>query len=229
MNTFSYKLRSAFLLVFLFVWSILLLCKIFSCAVLRRPDLLQKSNLLAWREGTIPARRGRILDKNSAVLAKDNFRCDLVMEYYPQHPYREKRLLRKLRIMDRNFSIRPKDTIFPCVLKTGLDLQEIRYYRTLFLGNPEVRVQGYFERETLPGLEKILGTTAINDQKESVGISGLEKTHDLTLSGKSGHFVVMLNRRGQWVNETLRILSQPVNGRDIRLPQSTEELQQNHE
>lgn len=227
MNTFSYKLRSALLLLFLCVWSFLLLGKIFSCAVLRRPDLLRKSERLAWREGSIPARRGRILDKNDRVLARDRFRCDLVMEYYPLHPHREKRLWRKLRILDRNFTLRPKETVFPYTLKSGLDLEQVRYYRSLFLGHPEVRVQGYFERENPAGLEKILGETSINDRKESVGISGLEKIHDVTLSGKSGHFVVMLNRQGQWVNETLRIVSPVVNGQDVRLPQSIEELQNN--
>ena len=224
MNAFSWKIRCVLLLVLFFIWSAAILCKIFSCTVLRRPDLLKQTNVLAWREGHIPAQRGKILDKNGHVLAQDRFRCDLIMDYYPLHPSREKRLLRKLRIMDPCFTLRPKETVFPYVLKENLDLKAVKYYRTLFLGNPEVRVHGSFERDTKPELEKILGSTALNDRKESVGISGLEKLHDMTLSGKSGHFVVMLNRQGKWVNETLKILSQPVNGQDVSLPQTLEEL-----
>lgn len=224
MNTINFKLRSSILLILFLIWSIILLCKIFSCSVLKRPDLLRQTLRLAWREGSLPAQRGRILDKNGKILAKDRLRCALIMDYYPLHPERERRLLQKLRIMDPGFTIDHRQIVFPHVIKTDLTLEEIREYRRLFLGNPEVRVQGYFERDTNPELEKVLGNTAINDKKESVGISGLEKTHDMTLSGKSGQFVVMLDRQGKWVNDTLRILVQPVNGQDIRLKQSTEEL-----
>lgn len=224
MNTVPFKIRSTLLLVFIFIWGAVILCKIFSCTVLRRPDLLRQSVRLAWREGSIPAQRGKILDKEGKILAKDRFRCDLVMDYYPLHPAREKRLLQKLRLMDPQFSIDPRETVFPHVIRSDLDLEEVRRFRKLFLGNPEVRVQGYFERDTHPELEKILGQTAINDKKESVGISGLEKVHDMTLSGKSGHFVVMLDRQGRWVNDTLKILVQPLNGQDVRLKQSTKEM-----
>lgn len=224
MNTVNFKIRSILLLIFFFIWSIAILCKIFSCTVLKRPDLLRQTVRLAWREGSIPAQRGKILDREGKILAKDRFRCDLIMDYYPLHPTREKRLLKKLHVMDPHFSIDPKRTVFPYVIRNDLDLEEIRRYRKLFLGNPEVRVQGYFERDTHPELEELLGHTALNDKKESVGISGLEKLHDVTLSGRSGQFVVMLDRQGRWVNDTLKILTQPVNGQDVRLKQSMKEM-----
>lgn len=223
-DLFSFKIRCCLVLGVLFLWMGAVLCKTYSCSVLRRTALLGETEKLAWREGSIPARRGKILDKNGKILASDKFRCDLVMDYYPLHPHREKRLWKKLRVVDPDFTLKASDTVFPYVIKQDLLLDEIHRYRKLFLGSPEVRVHGYFQRATHPGLEEVLGATALNDRKESVGISGLEKKHDMTLSGRSGQFVVMLNRRGSWVNDTLKILTPPRNGLDVRLGQSLEEM-----
>ena len=49
------------------------------------------------------------------------------------------------------------------------------------------------------------------------GISGLEKEYDHLLRGQPGKFTVMLDRHGKWINQTFRIVTPPVAGKDIYL------------
>ena len=120
-----------------------------------------------------------------------------------------------------------QNTVFPVCLKKDLSAGEIWKFNRFFRGFSEIRIAGRFERQRHPdaAMRKLIGDTARNDRKERVGVSGLEQQYDLLLSGKPGQLSVMLDRNGNWIYETLRIIKQPENGRDLKLDQSAEEIQ----
>ena len=148
-----------------------------------------------------------------------------LLESWPKHSGRAKKLLALLRKEFPGFDITPDEQVFPVRLKEHLSAEDIRRYNRFFRRFPEVRVYGSFERWCLPELREVIGTTALNDRQETVGVSGLEQQHDLTLSGKPGRLTVMLDRNGIWVRDTLRVARQPENGHDLKLDLTKAELE----
>ena len=226
MTDSAFRLRTAVILLLLTAWAVCTGFKLYTHTVRDREILLKRSRQIAWREADLPAPRGKILDRDGKILAQDVFCCDLVLESLPENRQARKRLLHWL---DRHFPIFRPDTekpIYPAVLKTDLTAEEIELYSRQMQDCPEIRIAGRFERKLDPDPEirAIIGQTARNDHRERVGISGLEQQHDLILSGKPGRIVVMLDRNGRWVSDTLRVTLQPKGGRDLKLEQSCSEL-----
>lgn len=225
MTAAVYKAKTLIILSCLLLWAGAAAVCMFSSSVLKRDTLLKSARTIAWREARIPAKRGQILDRNGVILAKDQFRSDLLLETWPKHSGRAESLLRLLRNEFPGFDIQPDETVFPICLKERLTAEEMRRYNHIFRRFPEVRVHGSFERKCLPELRQVVGTTALNDRQETVGVSGLEQQHDLTLSGKPGRLTVMLDRNGIWVRDTLRVTRQPENGQDLKLNLTKAELE----
>ena len=230
MTASAFRVRTAFILVLLTAWAVCAMVKLYFHSVRDRDVLLKKARLLAWREADLPAPRGKILDRDGVVLARDVFRCDLVLESLPEQQPRRDHLLRVIRKYYPDFQPGDPAQGCPAVLKADLPADEIELCIQRFKRYPEVRTVGRFERKFAPDPEirEIIGQTALNDRRERVGISGLEQRHDLALSGKTGRLTVMLDRNGSWVYETLRITRQPESGRDLKLDLSLAELRQKH-
>ena len=226
MTVSAFRFRTAFILVLLTAWAVCAGTKLYIHSVRDRDILLKKTRLLAWREADLPAPRGKILDRDGVILAQDVFRCDLVLESLPDQQARRQQLLRTIRKHFPDFPADAPPENCPAVLKANLPADEIELCIRRFRGYPEIRTVGRFERKFSPSPEirEIIGQTALNDRRERVGISGLEQTHDLLLSGKTGRLSVMLDRNGGWVYDTLRVTRQPESGRDLRLDQSLAEL-----
>lgn len=225
MTAAIYKVKTLIILSALLLWAGAAAVCMFSYSVLKRDALLKSARSIAWREARIPAKRGQILDRDGVILAKDQFRSDLLLESWPKHSGRAKKLLALLREEFPGFDITPDEQVFPVQLKEHLTAEDIRRYNHFFRRFPEVRVYGSFERWCLPELREVIGTTALNDRQEAVGVSGLEQQHDLTLSGKPGRLTVMLDRNGIWVRDTLRVTRQPENGHDLKLNLTKAELE----
>lgn len=222
----TYKIRTAVIFALLMIWAGGAAFRVYAHSVRDRDELLRQARTLAWREATLPARRGRILDREGTVLAQDVYRCDLMLDTLPGSPARMKRLLAKLREHFPELPEKIDEDALPWRLKSGLTAEEIRHYSELFRPFREIRVEGTFERWTDPdpAILRLVGTTALNDHKERVGVSGLEQHSDLTLSGKQGRIRVMLDRHGNWVRDTLRVIRQPRNGEDLRLDLTRAEI-----
>ena len=231
MTAMTFKIHTLLLLGLLTIWGICATFKLYVYTVRDQTALLKKARTLAWREAVLPARRGQILDSDGNILAQDLFRCDLVLDALPENPARRKKLLCLLQEKFPGQLPAPEQWTFPFRLKSELTAEEIQEYRHFFRRYPEVRTAGSFERQILPAdpvIREIIGKTALNDQQETVGISGLEQEHDLILSGKPGRIRVMLDRNGIWIHETLRVLRQPENGKNLKLEQSLTQLRGNH-
>ena len=105
----------------------------------------------------------------------------------------------------------------PLLLKNSLSPEEIVLYAREFRFFPEVRIVPVIRRVVTgpPEIRERIGKTARNNAGEIVGISGLERKYDMELSGRAGRVIVMLDRNGNWCNETLRITRRAENGKDI--------------
>ncbi len=227
MTSAEYKIRTVIILVVLLVWAAVAAVKVYTYSVKDRQALLKKSHSIAWRTADIPARRGRILDRNGTVLAEDVFRCDLILTRHPEKN-RRNHLQRKLQKTLPGAELPPDTVELPVVLHRDLTAEEIQKNTRVFRGIQNIRTAGRLERQYAgdPVLQKQLGEVALNDRKERVGISGLEQIHDLELSGRKGQLRVMLDRNGSWIYETLQVIRQPENGRDVRLDESLDELEE---
>ena len=231
MTVAEYKIRTVIILILLLIWAAGAAVKVYIYSVKEQKDLLKKSRRIAWRVAEIPARRGRILDRNGAVLAEDAFCCDLLLLRLPVKEQQRKNLLLKLRESATASELPEKTAKFPLVLRKNLTAEEITGFTRIFRRCPEIHVSGRLERRYSGnvGVRKLLGSVAQNDRRERVGVSGLEQEHDLKLSGRCGQLKVMLDRNGSWIYETLQVVRQPENGRDVRLSETIEELEKRGE
>lgn len=226
MTSAEYKIRTVIILFLLLTWAAFAAAKVYTFTVRDRQVLLKRSHPIAWRTAEIPARRGRILDRDGAVLAEDVYRCDLILDRHPEKNRRH-HLQRRLQEAMPGTELPPETAELPVVLRKDLTADEIEKCVRVFRGIPWVRTGGRLERRYAgPGVREQLGETALNDRKERVGISGLEQAYDLELSGRTGRMRVMLDRNGSWIYETLQVIRQPENGRDVRLNENLAELEE---
>ncbi|MCP4179263.1 MAG: hypothetical protein GY756_16000, partial [bacterium] len=68
-------------------------------------------------------------------------------------------------------------------------------------------------------LKRYIGTAKFNNNKW-IGISGLEKKYNTTLSGKNGIYSVMVTPKGHWIKNTWHLKEKPVSGENIYLNNS---------
>lgn len=227
MTSAEFIIRTVIILALLLIWAAGAAVKVYTCSVKDRQILLKRSHSIAWRTAGIPARRGRILDRDGVVLAEDVFRCDLVLVKQPGKKRRD-HLQRKLQEIVSGAELPPDTAELPVVLRKDLTASEIEKITRAFRGIQEIRTSGRLERQYAgnPLLREQLGEIALNDRNERVGVSGLEQIHDLELSGREGRMRVMLDRNGSWIYETLQVIRQQENGRDVRLDENLTELEE---
>ncbi len=231
MSADTFKVKTLIVLSFLLIWAVVAAAHVFSYAVSRRGELLKASRAIAWREARIPAVRGCILDREGGPLAVSAIRSDLVLDAIPEKAVRRDSLIRNLREMFPEVTVNYEKETYPLFLRKNISPEEVVSYTRKFRRFPEVRVASRLERVVYGGaaVKRRLGATALNNVNELVGVSGLEQEHDLALSGKAGTLVVMLDRNGAWLYNTLRVTRQPENGRDVRTDISLRELGENNE
>lgn len=231
MTSAEYKIRTVIILTLLLFWAAGAAAKVYIYSVRDRQALLKQSRPIAWRLAEIPALRGRILTRDGMVLAEDIYCCDLMLRNLPGKNRRGENLLKHLKrnLIDAKL---PETTAeLPAVLRKNLTAEEIEKFTELFRDYPEIHTAGRLERRypADPAVRNLLGEIARNNRQERVGASGLEQEYDLELSGHNGQMRVMLDRNGSWIYETLEVIRQPENGRDVRLSKTLAELKNNRE
>lgn len=231
MTTVEYKIRTAVILTILLAWAGIAAAKVYHYSVGERQMLLKKSHPIAWRQAKLPARRGRILDRDGVVLAEDVFCCDLLLFRLPKEKERRKNLLKKLRVTAGEAEHPENLGNLPAVWRKNLTAEEIAKFTRIFRGYPEIHTAGRLERRynAAPIVQKQLGETIEDDEQKRYGISGLELKYDRELSGRDGKIRVMRDRNGSWIYETLQVIRQPKNGRDVRLDKTLAELEKEGE
>lgn len=231
MSADTFKVKTLIVLSFLLIWAVVAAAHVFSYAVSRQSELLKASRAIAWREARIPAVRGRLLDREGVPLAVSAIRSDLILDAIPERTVRRESLIRLLRESFPEITVNYEKETYPMILRKNISPEDVVSYARKFKRFPEIRVASRLERVVYggPAVSRRLGATALNNVNELVGVSGLEQAHDMTLSGKAGTLVVMLDRNGAWLYNTLRITKQPENGRDVRTDISLKDLGETNE
>ena len=218
MTRSDFKKRSGAVLIILMIWGGLAAAHVIYYSCWKRCRLLEESLHLAWREGEIPAMRGRILTPDGIPLAWSELTHDL----YRLKPARSGKndvvlpLLREF--FGEPLEAEEKDAYI--LLKRGISPDQILRLRPLLRRFPEleIRPRPYRRNTDASALQAEIGKTEYRPElKRETGISGWEEKYDRKLAGTPGIFRVMLDRDGAWVPGTIEILAPPVPGKDVTL------------
>lgn len=243
MKIVRFRQRTFLILSFLLFWAFLAACHVFYYSVWKKEKYRAESRKLGWKTYRVPPMRGAIRDKNNVPILVTRLRYDLVLTRV--HPSLEARKRRRARLKERYPSflfqlppeavrnvpgINPEGLYCGMILKKDLSADEVVYYVGKEKKERDFTVKAVFFRETaVPGLPETflmsLGKTVPDENGILRGKSGLEKEYDALLRGTPGRVNVMLDKYGFWVTETIGG-TQAVNGKDLRLPLSVEEIRQ---
>lgn len=174
-----------------------------------------ESSRISEKKGEISAIRGRIFDEKEEVLVWSERCYDLTLDarnitgqrYSVIH-----KTYRKIFAGENMPELKPGALQ---VIKYNLTASELARADELSSSCGEFNVELRWERFQREFSNEIGEVRQINGMES--GISGLEKEYDHLLRGQPGKFTVMLDRHGRWINQTFRITTPPVAGKDIYL------------
>lgn len=182
--------------------------------VVAHDDLTRRGDARTLRDVVSPAHRGRILDREGAVLAlslpaRGIYALPDQVELTPTQRAELSRLLElTTKDLDRRLNS-DRDLVF---LARGVSAERAQAVQALRIAG--IGVQQEFRRE-YPSHEvsgQIVGMTNVDDR----GQEGMELAQDDWLSGKAGLRRVMIDRKGAVVEE-LGVVRPPQPGRDLHL------------
>ena len=80
-----------------------------------------------------------------------------------------------------------------------------------------------------PEIQSLIGACSVDSDGIFVGISGIESEMNSVLAGESGLYQVMVDRYGNWLEGTLKILMPAEEGLDVTLGKRLSELTERDE
>jgi cell division protein FtsI (penicillin-binding protein 3) len=217
-----FKNRNRIIIAVFIVWAFFITFRLFYYTSYSREYYLEEGNRNAWRSGTIPAARGRILDKNGLPLAWTRRYHDLVIEAYPDLCRPNAMLVNELNGKIQGLSPDEKKEKY---VKKGLSPSEISLLRDYMSKYSGVKIIPRLERRYVdyPEVRKFLGKVVINNGK-CYGLDGAERDYDSELNGIDGVYVVMLDRYRKWIPGTWKLKTEMLPGKDVMLENSIEDI-----
>ncbi len=214
----SFKNRTNLLLLVFLLWAVVIQVRLYQVMVHERIGFLGAFEKESWREGTIPALRGRILSVDGQALAWSVRHFSLL--YQPSTDIRLYRddiysICKHLRIDPKSLKrSRDSDAI---IIVPEISPDEILKLESFLDVNKRFYVRTGFKRELdsiTADIRTRIGDTRILDNRE-VGVSGLEAEHNPRLMGLDGKYRVMVNKYDDWIPETWEEIQSPVPGYDV--------------
>ena len=207
-NCCTYVLRSRLgvLTLFFAAWMLLAVGRAWYVAVPGRNRYVAAGEKMARRTVTIPAPRGRILDAGGRVLVWSERFFDLESAV----PGGGKLTCEELAVLNK---VIPDVKLEGKVLRRNLSFGEVMGLEELVRSGVRVRIVGRNER------------IAVDSPMVKRLASGWEKTYDRELGGAPGRMSVMLDRKGNWIRQSVKVLSPMIEGRDVRLERTLPELE----
>ncbi len=174
-----------------------------------RAEALAAGERMARLEAAIPAVRGRILDASGVVLAWSERRFDLLVS----PDFNDDAALTAL--------LPPGPERSTGVWRRSLSGEELLLLESWVKERRQLRIVSRLERIVInsPRWRGRIGGCVVNNGVLE-GISGLELEYDKLLRGTPGVFQVMLDPHRRWIESSWTLLSPPVNGKDVRLPEA---------
>ncbi len=219
MNLFAKK-RINFFIILFFIWTGIILLRCYQITVADTDYFVNYFKGKTWKTGTIPALRGRLLDRNGKLIARSVRKFSL---YYKVNTGRDtaaedirkvQRLIKSNQSMSGDFSA---NSIV--LVKSNLTAAELVVLEPIMKENPQFYVKSNFKREKLierMDIQRIIGRTSVQKENE-VGVSGLERQYNDRLVGKDGKYRVMIDKNNEWILETWEEVQPPVPGFDVYL------------
>jgi cell division protein FtsI/penicillin-binding protein 2 len=211
------------LVLFVFVlWFLLIVGRMAQFMVWRRAREVDAMTRESVVHGVIPALRGRLLDSEGNVLAWSVRRLRLLWLPPADTEAAGKAAERIRRALpwvsgQRLEGIEPHGEPMPIVLANNLKPEDVLAVKRAQL--PDLRVETYVERrraEVSAAMLRRIGTVRW-ENGVSLGVSGFEREHNALLAGQAGVFRVVVDKRGQWVPETWRVLQPMHPGYDVHV------------
>ena len=217
-----FKNRYRIIIIVFIAWSVFITFRLFQYTVYSREHFLEEGNRHAWRCGTIPAARGKILDKNGLTLAWTQRYHDLYVELYPDLCRPNSSLMNELRQKIKGLALDERNERY---VRKGLSPAEISSLKEYMPKYQGIRIVPRFERLYVdyPEVRKFLGAVDSNDGK-FFGTKGAELKYDRQLNGTDGVYVVMLDRNRNWIPGTWKLRTEMVAGNDMMLEYSLEDI-----
>ncbi len=221
-NTISVKKRFWVLFVFMILWTAVITYHLLFYTVIKQDKYLKLGNKLAMRKWSVPATRGRILDKNKTPLAWTNRIYKLNLIKIPNNKKRKLSLEKKI-----------KHYLGKYDYVLGLGVVKNNILPSEFLGIKEKLINNYQELELKFNFERryvdyekirdMLGAVKLEDDNY-IGVSGIELKYNNTLKGIDGVFTVMLNKTGDIISGTLKNKIPIQQGEDVILDSTLDEI-----
>ncbi len=217
-----FRARSYLLLFGLCLWLLVILFRFFQIMVIDRDDLLRRYQATSWRQGTLPALRGRVIDRNGVPLSWST--RHFVLSY---HVADDISVVRRDLEAAAQVADLPLDPMLDLVgrveaekVRLATDLAPGQVHAIASLRNPRLDIDTTFRRNRAAldaSLLRSLGQTRVFGQVE-VGISGWEQEFDRRLRGQDGKYQVMVDKAGLWIPETFTQIAPPRPGYDVQAP-----------
>lgn len=220
----SWRFRAVIFFSLLLVWAAAALLRAVWLAGPRSAEYIAQGEKMARFHGTLPAMRGRILDRAGRTLVWSERYFDLYLTL-PDGMKPEDETFDAVRETVKDLKIPEAGTGTPVLLKRDLAPAELLALEPVVKNNRAFRIESRVERIAVsnPAARSRLGTVKREDG-ELVGASGLEAEFDARLRGRPGRFEVMLDRRRNWIAGSWKLLEEPAPGEDIRLDVTLETL-----
>ena len=219
--------QGRFLFLLLLFGAGFLCCAVKGCR-LAGPDrekILARGEKIArvWR--TLPAKRGRILDSTGKVLVWSELYCDLHYSAAGENELSEDEQHALIELFGKlDFSVPPS-----LPLRRHLRPDEIIALEPLLLKGAPLKIAVRHERLVCNSdtVRRLAGKVVLRNTVQC-GISGWELENELLLRGIPGRFSILLDRFGNYMPKSFKLISPPSNGKDLVLKETLAELEQKH-
>ena len=215
LNRISHRKKILVMFLGLTLAFVLLFVRLIYLTVWRSEYYTEQATRLHERERNIKAARGRILDRNGAVLADNKTVCTISVIYNQiEDPERVIKVLsEELELSEE--SVRRKVEKYSSMERIKSNVEKAVGDRIREYDLPGVKVDEDYKRYYPYGelASKVLGFTGGDNQ----GILGLEVTYDEQLQGEDGMILTVTDAAGVEVERMGERRIEPVAGNDLRI------------
>ena len=173
-----------------------------------------------WRQ--LPAKRGRILDKNGKILVWSELYWDLYYNASGEAELSEDEQHFLIELFGKiDFSVSPSTP-----LRRHLKPDELIALEPLLLKGAPLRIVTRHERLVCDSeaVRALAGKVELRNNVQS-GISGWELENELLLRGIPGRYSILLDRFGNYMPKSFKMTISPSDGKDLKLKEDLEEIE----
>lgn len=215
-----------FSIILFFFAAAFLCCAVKGCLLAgpHRAGILAKGEKIArvWRR--MPAKRGRILDRQGKVLVWSELYCDLHYNASGENELSEDEQHALIELFGKiDFSVPPSTP-----LRRHLKPDELLALEPILLKGAPLKVVTRHERLVCDSgaVRQLAGKVELRNGIQC-GISGWELQNELLLRGIPGEYSILLDRFGNYMPKSFKLGTPPSDGRDLHLKETLAEIEMN--